>query len=296
MASLIKRFLISIGFIVCFTVNSWAFVAPPEIEPILSIYDDFYSFSSDVLVFLDETQTFDLNPSGTLPNPYYGTLAGYDIPTGSGQLDLFLIAGGFQGVNADLGFELGADGHDIPLDGSWSAETWRLYDYLLNGSGATVPGIFFDTNEAKKDLFVNGYVTISDGSRGTPIASWYFDNITNGDRDANSMILIPENIEVDVDNDGDTDKIIERNSAGSGGMEFLVYAPTLDLADWVGEGMDKYWINYYFTFADQDDGFEEAWFTGVKRTPPNVVPEPSSMLLLGIGVTVLAYMRRNRNR
>jgi hypothetical protein len=284
-----------IAALLLMALPAWAAILPPSGNPLSKTYDDFQSYSTGVLEFLNSNQYVSSSLANSdVINPYYNSLPGYDEATGSGKLGLNLIKFNNAGPNADLGFQEGipsaSGGKDMSTIGTWSAEVNSLYGYLMGQYSSSVPVVVFDSNESgnPKDLNANGYITITLGD--AIISSWYFDDEDNSLWDSNSFPLIPENIEVDFDGDEVTDFTVNQNF-GSGSMDFLLYAPTLDLADWIGN--EGYKINFHFHLINQDNGGEEAWLQGlvIRQTP---VPEPSTVLLLGAGLLGLAAVGRRK--
>jgi len=131
---------------------------------------------------------------------------------------------------------------------------------------------------------VLGNVTIFNPSNNTTVASWAFDTILNSTFDETAWVTAPETITANG--------ITVQSSNGSGKMDFLVYAPTMNLADYYGKGYEFYGD---FRMKDLDGGFEELFLTG-NFAPHNVVPEPGTMMLLGMGMLGLAvYGKRRMN-
>ena len=242
-------------------------------------YDDFYSFSAHLLTELG--------------------YPGFDIATGTGGLDVIIYTGA-GGANNDAVGAGGAFTFENPLDapsggpndtfsGTWGTlqpvKVDNVVDYLhaTFGSDINIPVFTFDLND-KAGLGVLGNVTIVNPTNNSTVASWAFDTIQNSTFDDTAWVTAPASITVG--------NITVDNNKGSGKMDFLVYAPTMNLMDYYGEG-----YNFYgdFRMKDLDGGFEELFLTG-KFAPNNVVPEPGTMMLLGMGMLGLAvYGKRRMN-
>lgn len=278
MRTFVKSFLGTACMVFCLALPSWAVtVLPDPVFPNAVQYDDFYSYSAKILTELG--------------------YEGYDVATGTGGLDLILLtgAGGFPNDNLP-----GDDFDDVfpgPVDyvnpatsGTWSTSLDLLTDYMefAFGPGITIPVFTFDLNQtgSTAQMFVTAKVSILDGD--TEIASWAFDNLTNGVYDPDDEIFVPDTITIEYP--AGTFITVD-NNLGSGKMDFLVVAPTMDLMDYYGNG---YTFNASFSFTGLNNGFEEIFLTGAFTPNQQVVPEPTTMVLLGLGITALAFIRRGK--
>lgn len=242
-------------------------------------YDDFYSYSAQLLTAFG--------------------FAGYDRSTGTGGLDLIIYTGAGGADNTTVGAG-NAFTFEDPLNapngqqsdtfsGTWGAaqpvKVDNVVDYLhaTFGPDVNIPVFTFDLND-NGGLGVLGNVTIFNPSNNTTVASWAFDTILNSTFDETAWVTAPETITANG--------ITVQSSNGSGKMDFLVYAPTMNLADYYGKGYEFYGD---FRMKDLDGGFEELFLTG-NFAPHNVVPEPGTMMLLGMGMLGLAvYGKRRMN-
>ncbi len=82
------------------------------------------------------------------------------------------------------------------------------------------------------------------------------------------------------------------NNMGSGSLDFIAYAPDMDLNNsaWLNKG---YYFVTDFRLAGLNNGFEELYITGA-FSPHKVIPEPVTALLLGSGLLGLAGMKIRR--
>ena len=164
------------------------------------------------------------------------------------------------------------------------------------------PVFNFDMNQtgADPDVLVNGQVQIWNGN--ALVAFWAFDNIENNAYDPASMVLAFGDNSLGVDQcltkNGKVETCYELdNNKGSGSLDFIAYAPTMDLSLYAGS---QYKMTADFNignvtggFGALNNGFEELYMSGAYG-PANVVPEPATLLLLGSGLGVAAFIRRKR--
>lgn len=264
--------------------------------PVAIQYDDFYSYSAALLT-------------------EFG-FEGFDYSSGTGTLDLILMtgAGGASNLNTGAGgvfnFEdpmPSSGGGTSAFAGTWGAGVQdngpvtvdNLYNYLIAtyGPTASVPVFTFDMNQTgnNQDLSVVGKVSIVDPNNGgAVIDAWYFDDIDNGVFDQDAWVFAPGNTVVA----GTSGTIYDvDNNLGSGSTSFIVYAPTMNLANYLNLG---YLFVGDFWLMDLNNGFEELFLTGAfapfdPENPPDPIPEPGTLLLLGGGLMGLGfYMRRRK--
>ncbi|XXJ18419.1 PEP-CTERM sorting domain-containing protein [Desulfovibrio caledoniensis] len=257
-------------------------------------YGDFYSYSLPILNYVASGFTDTTLNSG---DPYY-------VASGPGQLaDNIVIMTGSQAdaVNT-AGFENAYDvpNHFTPYSTltypdptvnngiyadsptSWDANISALVDYL-DGS---VPVFYFNNNETRsaQDLFITAQLTLWNG--GTVYGTY---NLIDP--------LTPDNYVLsggDVAFDGE----VFPHNLGANNAAYAVLIPELNdfLDNWTGIGDSQYdMLSLSISMYDLDNGYEQA-FIGRGEIVPSTVPEPSTWLLLGLGLLGLPLARRLRRR
>ncbi|MFZ5427893.1 MAG: PEP-CTERM sorting domain-containing protein [Thermodesulfobacteriota bacterium] len=268
-------------------------ILPPAVFPYAVQYDDFFSYSAKLL-------------------DAWG-LPGYDVTTGTGGLDVLIYTGAGGQNNLDTGAAPGFDFPD-PLDApgggtSTFSGVWGptndpvgtgpiLVNTLLNylqatfGPQVNIPVFNFDMNQtgSSAELDVVGEVRIRDAGNAV-IASWAFDNLTNGVFDPTEWVLSPASITA-TNPMPPFNTVTVDNNTGSGKLDFIVYAPTMNLSLYNAAGNT---IEFDFRMQRLNNGPEELFLTGSFQPSPPSVPEPGTMALMGIGALGAAFMRR-RNR
>ncbi len=184
----------------------------------------------------------------------------------------------------------------------------RTFDLNL-----TVPVFNFDMNQtggsgAGDNLYVAGEVFLqySDGTR-YPGATWLFQE---GDELGDGIFDDP-----DLSNFGDPSWVTAVGMLGIGpyfdkhsklqfeylvnnnqgrAVDFIGYADGMDLSNYEDLGLE---FVAHFKFTGANNGFETLWLTGTfapEGTP--IIPEPTSMALLGIGLAGFIATRRRKTR
>ncbi|WP_243363099.1 PEP-CTERM sorting domain-containing protein [Fundidesulfovibrio terrae] len=267
-------------------------VLPPPVVPYAVQYDNFFSYSAKLLTGFG--------------------LPGFDVNTGTGGLDVLIYTGANGANNTGVGAgglfnfpdPLAAPGGgDTSVAGVWGPTNIPVgtgpipVSYMLDylhatfGAQANVPIFDFDMNQtgASPDLQVVGQVRVRNASN-TVIASWAFDNITDNKFEDTAWVTAPGTITA-TNPLPPFQSVTVDNNKGSGKLDFIVYAPTMNLALFNAAGNT---IEFDFRMQGLNDGFEELFLTG--GFAPAAVPEPGTMLLMGIGAAGAAFMRRRAKK
>lgn len=292
-----------------FTPSAWALVLPDPIYPYAIQYDDFYSYSGAVLK--------NLYDRGYLEDNYY-------VSTGTGTLDLVLYSG--PSVNNDSPFDPSISENKISTantnKGGYGTDIWQAdVDDLLTWLDGQLPVFLYDLNQTGNNngVYVSAYFWISyeDGTtyrdmNGDAIKSWWsldifnngeldtFDSIT-GDFNENYAAFAPNTITYEYPAGNFT--TLTGANVGGGHGDFIVYADTMDLTPFADSGL-IFNFQPFFGNSTQPDGSAvgqlnngpEEVYLSKRLTPPTIVPEPSTLLLLGAGFLGLGAFARLRKQ
>lgn len=163
-------------------------------------------------------------------------------------------------------------------------------------AGNTSPVFAFDFNGTTMQL--NGYLEVR--RNGVALDTWAFDSSTPNhhyDDTEDTLVTALDKQPVfwqDAQRCADkpaylcTDTV--DNNVGSGKPDFFAYAPSFNVNDW----QDGDTLYFYMKMYGISGGGEELSLTNAV-TPPNLVPEPSVVLLLGIGLLGLGVSRRTKH-
>jgi hypothetical protein len=249
--------------------------------PVTIQYDDGYSYSTRVL-------------------DYLFPLDGWDQAAGTGTLDVIVTTRSAGQTNPAPLPDPTTNPNINPINDSWgtSATTGDLLvkdlnDYLQTNFATSTPAFTFDQNETggNPDLYASAKIEILDGDGTTVLYTWALDNLFqsgDGDYDPASPVLAPGSITIpDIYTPDPLDTITFSNNVGSGKFDYIILFPTMDLSIWAdSDNLFKLsWI-----FGDVDNGGEEITITAF--TQDRVVPEPSLLALLGLGLLLMPMSRR----
>jgi hypothetical protein len=273
--------------------------------PVAVKYDDVYSYSTRVLNYLYPndgwlasagTGTIDVlittRASGQTNSG--GTLAQYNIPdptTNPNTNPILDNWGGGGPTPSSTGPMLVSD----------------LVNYLSTNFGGAIPVFTFDQNETggNPDLLASAKAEILD-TNGNVVHTWSFDNLTqpgDGTYDPNNPVTASGQICIpDIHTADQTDQVCFDNNVGSGKFDYILFAPTMNLAN-AAYNQPGYTFKLTWNFQNVDDGGEEIALTGrfapgsTCETDPTLpqcqtIPEPNSLALFGIAVLALAGISR----
>jgi hypothetical protein len=277
--------------------------------PVAFKYDDFWSYSAKML---DAVQD-----AGYLPLSF----GEYQFATGTGGLDALLYTGATGQNNQNIGPSGTVDLEDPVLDKGGSRTTFsgwwgqddqdndpstvennkgpvtvgQILDYLHEfDPDNNIPVFYLDLNQtgSEPSFLFSARVALKD-STGAIVHEWALDAETQA---GDGLFDIDEKAlaagEISFTGFSGTEYTVNHN-LGSGSPDFIGIAPTMDLGLF---NRDLLFVTE-FHMEGLNDGFEEIFLTGGITTSTTVIPEPGTMVLLGIGLLGLAgVFRKNHNK
>lgn len=298
MRSIVKSSMGTAVLVFFLASSGWASIFLPEPTfPNAVQYDEYYSYSTSILEQIYPFYTGYPSNQGALKDElkiWWGDSESAEKAAGD-NLD---IRGGYDFPDP-LSFPNSGSTTEFNTDllVSWEVSVDLLYDFLQSEfEGSNIPVFAFDINQVgnQPNMLGNGYVTITDAA-GTVVpyapdafnlAEWAFDDLTNGKFDEEALVEVPNTRTVEF---GGVEYSFD--TTGTNDVDFLVYAPTMDLSQFIGQGL---FFNVTFQYQLLSNGFEDFFILGYRSDspPPAPVPEPATVALLGLGIMALAFTSR----
>lgn len=239
----------------------------------------------------------------------YFPAAGWDAAAGTGTLDVIVTTRSAGQTNS--GGELApynipdpiTNPNISPVIDSWgnggSSDTTmlvdNLYQYLFDTFQSSTPYFTFDQSEtgSNPDLRLTALVQIINPADDSVVAHWSLDNLTNGIFDptayvtAAGQLCVPDGVAL-IANSNDCFS----NNVGSGKFDYVIFAPTMNLANYVGNG---YIFQGSWDFQDVDSGGEEITLTGRFSPTFAPVPAPGTLPLMSLVLILIALVQGSKH-
>lgn len=244
---------------------------------------------------------------------------GFDYAVGSGSQDIaiFTYNNALNNHNLNAGFPIPfqiPNNDNTNWSGTWGSGDGTnapiLVDTLLNylhttfGNNVNIPVFVFDFNN-NTDLYITGQARIWNGAPGgqnsTMVTQFSMDNSNlaipgasplpgNNAYDQNSFVTVATTVQFPYVGTPVIGPIPSSN--GSGKADFFAFAPGMDLSLFDAQG---YYIDFFFNVRGNTGGGEELFISGRVSTV-SAIPEPATMVLLGLGLVGMAVARRRMRR
>lgn len=257
-------------------------------------YDEGLVYSSSLLA--------QQKAAGLLP----GNTSTFDFAVGSGTFDVIVYSN--NGVANPVGFDEPMNAGGVgSFDGQWGmgmAGTVGMLRNLLTIGGEFYQPLFvFDHNENQQNpnLQVSGQVSIYRGE--DLIDSFAFDTIANGSYDVESRVTscgspsigpaapTPYS-ECSIPAPTTSGTTYTWTTSGSGKPDYFAIFPTFNL--YSSDFLNTDSIVVDMSLRNMNPGFDELAIAGYKFASTTTVPEPATLLLLGLGFLGVAAARRRK--
>ena len=269
---------------------------------VASQHDDFISYSIKALA------TIQTVAPKLLPTATYGDWTKMKSGAGTFDVGIFVGANGGGVAANDSKFfppAISSNVKDDPFTGVWGGAgadgtpftVQEIYNWLQTDPKSQYPVFYMDMTEPGTDktsfLTFTGSAYVTDVN-GNILAEWAFDNLAQagiGTYDPDAKVIAPGSFTTYINGNPYT---ID-NNLGSGKPDFITYAPNMNLADWIGDGKNQFWVK--FTIGDTGGAAEEIYLTKLSfDRPPPPIPEPGMLALLGAGLLGLGFSRVRKAR